>query len=469
MTDYIDDLRSDFDLDDADVDDMAAGVISQDALASLQQPLSYSDMLPPDLADAIAYLMEPYDADPVVSVLIFISMLSGLHGIGTGINHRTRVMPGNLYCCPVAETGTSKSSQLEVLAEEPLQWIETSVALRNEEEREQWEAQPKSARPKDPPTPLLVATNDVTPEALVKHFVRQFKDSKALLVLKDEVSELFAAINADMRSGRGSALGLFLECWDGKARTKLRVGDGVTSYPASKLSILGCIQPQLLSELTQGTDYSGKWSRFLFPHMPSNILHLSDCDLSEEEGIRDSNARNLLKQTALDAYQLEPKIYCLRTDARAMVNAWFRDHQLKAADPERPQVLRAMHNKAMGQVLRVALQLHLLKTKGTETFVSTDTMSVAMRIVNRCFADAERLHQGEVGLPRLMQEIQRVALKQGGFLTLQRLRAHGSEIIRKLPSADFKELVPVMVEQGWGEQGTIKQSLTYKATRQLGS
>ena len=469
MTDYIDEMRSEFDLDDADGHDLAAGAISEDALASLQQPLSYADMLPPDLAEAIAYLMEPYDADPVVSVLIFISMLSGVHGIGTGINHRDKVMPGNLYCCPVAETGTSKSSQLEVLAEEPLQWIETSVALLNEEEREHWEAQPKSARPKEPPTPLLVATNDATPEALVKHFVRQYKDSKALLLLKDEVSELFAAINADMRSGRGSALGLFLECWDGKSRTKLRVGDGVTSYPRSKLSILGCIQPQLLSELTQGTDFSGRWSRILFPHMPSNILHLTDDDLSEEEEVRSSSARDLLKTTALEAYQLEPKTYGLSRDARALVNDWFRGHQVKAADPERPQVLRSMHNKAMGQALRVALQLHLLKTKGTKTFVSADIMSVAMRMVNRCFADAERLHQGEVALPRLMQEIQRVALKQGGCLTLQKLRAHGSEIIRKLPAADFKELVPVMVVQGWGEQSKIKQSLAYRATRQLGS
>ena len=51
MTDYIDEMRSDFDLDDADGHDMAAGAISEDALASLQQPLSYAEMLPPDLAE----------------------------------------------------------------------------------------------------------------------------------------------------------------------------------------------------------------------------------------------------------------------------------------------------------------------------------------------------------------------------------------------------------------------------------
>ena len=79
-----------------------------------------------------------------------------------------------------------------------------------------------------------------------------------------------------------------------------------------------------------------------------------------------------------------------------------------------------------------------------------DTMSVAMRIVNRCFADAERLHRGEAGLSKLIQEIQRVALKRGGWLTHQDLRAHGSLLIRQLRAKDFKELVAVMVSQGLG-------------------
>ena len=73
-----------------------------------------------------------------------------------------------------------------------------------------------------------------------------------------------------------------MECFDGKGRTKTTRGDGVLSYPASKLSFVGCIQPQVLSELMQGTDYAGKWAR-LFPAMPTGLLQLVDADLTDDE------------------------------------------------------------------------------------------------------------------------------------------------------------------------------------------
>ena len=123
---------------------------------------------------------------------------------------------------------------------------------------------------------MLCDTGDATPEALVVHLVRQCKEKKALLFFKDEISEFFQSMALDMKNGRGSSLGLFLECFDGKGRTKTTRGDGVLSYPASKLSFVGCIQPQVLSDLMQGIDYAGQWSRILFPAMPTRLLQLED-------------------------------------------------------------------------------------------------------------------------------------------------------------------------------------------------
>ena len=69
----------------------------------------------------------------------------------------------------------------------------------------------RSKRPSKPPTPLLCDTGDATPEALIAHLVRQCKDKKALLYFKDEASEHFLGMALEMKNGRGSSLGLFLE------------------------------------------------------------------------------------------------------------------------------------------------------------------------------------------------------------------------------------------------------------------
>ena len=72
------------------------------------------------------------------------------------------------------------------------------------------------------------------------------------------------------------------------------------SYPASKLNFVGCIQPQVLSDLMQGIDYAGQWSRILFPAMPTRLLQLEDSDPTEDEEQEFKNARTLLENQAME-------------------------------------------------------------------------------------------------------------------------------------------------------------------------
>lgn len=441
--------------------------ITDGELEALQHPLTYWDIFPADIADALNLLMEPYPTDPYVAALIFMAGMSGVLPLGTGVNHRTKVFPANMYVAASATTGTTKSSQLDELVEFPLRLVREQVALKNKAALEAYLELPKATRPSKPPTPLLCDTGDATPEALITHLVRQYDDKRALLYFKDEASEHFQSMALDMKNGRGSSLGLFLECFDGKGRTKTTRGDGVLSYPSSKLSFVGCIQPQVLSDLMQGTDYAGQWSRILFPAMPTRLLQLEDSDPTEDEEQDFKNARTLLENLAMELYKLEPSVCNLTFEARKHVNAWFRPYQRRAIDPTTPQVLQSMFNKGMAHAMRAAITLHKIHVKAEASKVPLELMEVCTRLVDAAFADTIRLHRGNAGASKLLRHIQTTTLKAKRHMTWQEIKGKGDDEIRSLAAQDFNDLVPVMVEMGIGEQGLRKRSITYMGTQEL--
>ena len=181
----------------------------------------------------------------------------------------------------------------------------------------------------------------------------------------------------DMKSWRGSSLGLFLECFDGIGRTKTTRGDGVLSFPSSKLSFVGCIQPQ---DLMQGTDYAGQWSRILFPAMPTRLLQLEDDDLTSDEDQEFKKARTLLENLASELYKLEPSQCDLTVETRKHANAWFRPYQLKAIDPTTPQILQSMFNKGMAHAMRAVITLHKIHIKGESSKVPLELTEVCTSI-----------------------------------------------------------------------------------------
>tara|TARA_B100000674_G_C37941242_1_gene962728 strand:+ start:1042 stop:2421 length:1380 start_codon:yes stop_codon:yes gene_type:complete len=441
--------------------------LSDMELDAIQQPITFEEALPADLAAALKLLMEPYPSDPLCSTLIFAAAMSGVLKLGTGINHRTKVMPANLYVCPVARTGTTKSSVFDELVEFPLALVKAEVARVNAEALEKHLNLPRATRPKRPPMELLCVTSDITPEALVAHFVRQAKDNRPLLLAKDEASEYFERMVLDMKQGRGSSMGLFLECFDGKGRTKSTRGDGVMSYPASKLSFVACIQPEILTEMMGTTDYAGKWSRLLTPVMPTRLLKLEDSDLSEAEGQEYDEARQLLRELALELYELDPQVYELTAEARAHVNAWFRPYLQKAIDPTTPQIMQSMFNKGMAHALRIAVVLHVFHTKGKVLKVPLERIQMATRTVDACFGGTIRMRRGNAGANKLLQHIQTTTLKAKRPMTWQEIKGKGDDEIRSLAAQDFNDLVPVMVEMGIGEQGLRKRSITYMGTKEL--
>ena len=116
------------------VDQYQRRELTDGELEALQHPLTYEDIFPADIAEALTLLMEPYPCDPYCAALIFMAAMSGLMPLGTGVNHRTKIFPANMFVAPVSATGTTRTSQLEELVEFPLRLVRAKVANHNAQE-----------------------------------------------------------------------------------------------------------------------------------------------------------------------------------------------------------------------------------------------------------------------------------------------------------------------------------------------
>ena len=118
----------------------------------------------------------------------------------------------------------------------------------------------------------------------------QFYEQAGLGVLLTlaELSGMLRALEADTRRGRGTAEAQFLESYDGDGCTSLRVGKAgmgeVRSYSSCHVSLFGGVQDEVLRELINGSDASGKFARILMVKCPLKPLELKDDPISAEAG-----------------------------------------------------------------------------------------------------------------------------------------------------------------------------------------
>ena len=86
--------------------------------------------MPPIDQHSMEAVPTPYPTDPYVAALIFMAGMSGVLPLGTGVNHRTKVFPANMYVAASPPPGTAKSSQLDELVDFPLRLVREQVALK---------------------------------------------------------------------------------------------------------------------------------------------------------------------------------------------------------------------------------------------------------------------------------------------------------------------------------------------------
>jgi len=382
----------------------------------------------------------------------------------------------------VGRSGQKKTPLEKLLVRRPAQELKREMAAANTRAMEGWREQCKGCKTKDerPPKPVAIylQIQDYTGEAFVQQLQELDKRGLSVLVLRDELSGLFGAMNA-YRSGRGSDEQQLLELFDGQAYTSLRVSAGDRSYDRCQVSIYGAIQPGVLRELIKGGDPSGKWARFLFSPLPENTVPLPT-EISAEGVAAVNRANQDLQVYARRIYTMPAQRYQLNLEAIEAFSAYEHDKQIQAQQA-RLDAQGALYGKSAGKVLRVALPLHLLQLVLTRQEYSLEVpasrLQLAIDLVDQLEAWALGFHEqaaadADAGaVSSLMRRIHTLARKAKGAVSWAQLRQQMNSREKKGISAALAEqAMQALAELGVGEvtQGP-RGGLLYRATEELGA
>lgn len=446
-------------------------------------PISLDRLFPEPLAQALRRVTEnlPY-CDHVVATT-YLAGVSGLVKLGTticGNPYTDFVTPANLYVATVGRSGQKKTPLEKLLVRRPPRELIREMAAENSRVMEHWREQCKQAKRKDErpprPVPLYLQIQDYTGEALVALLQELDKRGLSVLVLRDELSGLFGAMNA-YRSGKGADEQQLLELFDGHAFTSLRVSAGDRSYERCQVSIYGAIQPGVLRELIKGGDPSGKWARFLFSPLPENTMPLPTA--VSHEGVAAVNAAmQSLEVYARRIYTMSAQRYQLDPTAIELFSTYEHDKQVRAQQA-RLDAQGALYGKSAGKVLRVAVLLHLLEQavsceRGLVE-VSVDTLQRAIELVDHLDDWALGFHEqaaagaDDGGVSSLMRRIHTLARKARGAVSWTQLRQQMSGREKKGTNAALADqAMRALAELGVGEvcEGP-RGGLLYRATADL--
>jgi len=461
-----------------------ATAIQQDlARQQAREPIALDRLFAPALADALRRVTEhlPY-CDHVVATT-YLAGISGLVKLGTSIcgnPYTDFVTPANLYVATVGRSGQKKTPLEKLLVRRPARELLRQMVDENTRVMEHWREQCKESKRKDErppkPIPIHIQIQDYTGEALVALLHELDKRGLSVLVLRDELSGLFGAMNA-YRSGKGADEQQLLELFDGHAFTSLRVTAGDRSYERCQVSIYGAIQPGVLRELIKGGDPSGKWARFVFSPLPENTMALPTA--ISHDGIAAVNgAMQSLEVYARQIYTIPAQRYQLDSDAIELFSSYEHDKQMRA-QRARLDAQGALYGKSAGKVLRVAVLLHLLDKavlgeRGLEE-VSVDLLQRAIALVDYLDDWALGFHEQAVagdddgGISSLMRRIHTLARKAKGAVSWTQLRQQMNSREKKGISAALAEAaMRALAELGVGEVSDgPRGGLLYRATADL--
>ena len=306
----------------------------------------------------------------------------------------------------------------------------------------------------------------------------QFYEQAGLGVLltRAELSGMLRALEADTRRGRGTAEAQFLESYDGDGCTSLRVGKAgigeVRSYSSCHVSLFGGVQDEVLRELINGSDASGKFARILMVKCPLKPLQLKDDPISAEQEEAFERAERALAFYARQLYELPPRRYRLSAEARCHLNGWFHAHQREALKPSTPSVISAMLGKTSANALRLSVLLHLVWTKGEDPTaeICLDLVRAATAMVDQVVSETREFHQPPESIgTELMRHVYSLSwendvLKQD-LITWQDAKDKGTKRIRDCGATGFKKAIAELEVMGLGECLQAGSVLAFRALK----
>jgi hypothetical protein len=305
----------------------------------------------PSMAADILHDAKILNIDPIgIWQYLFPAVLS-LAGKRVDLDVESHQIPAIAWTAILAESGTGKT-RAKTLVTAPLKQLQKAARERFEAENKEWENWEGEGDEKKPPKPVeRKYTFEVgTIQAIMRRQSEQGLNGS--LLARDELLGLFQSLNQfDKKENEG--LSCLITGWDGGSSQVDRVNQEDSYFvEATRLSIAGGLQPGVFKKAFKDpNDSQGLQARFLFaamkPRKPKRTKGF--CHLSEKLPQMYQWLDNLP----------EGKIKLSRA-ADAYYDRLYEEIGEQVFNTSMPAI-RAWMFKLPGQLLRIALALHLIE------------------------------------------------------------------------------------------------------------
>lgn len=340
--------------------------------------------------------------DWIGSSMLYAASVAVGNSIGTKYNGWAQ--KATIYLALVGLPGTNKSGPAEY-AIKPLRHLNTEsyrLFKQQREEYDRWEKLSKKERLSEglslsmlPPAYKTLLISDVTPEALIQtHQNNPF----GLGLFMDELAGWFQNFN---RYSKGSDQEFWLSNWSFSPISVIRKTSAPIQIDTPFISILGTIQPGILSELAKdGRNQNGFIDRILFAY-PDNQLKPYD-----REGEPDRNVLEDYRQCIAKLYGLRQESMLsddgnpdtrwlpFSPEAFEQMKIWKNKNTDRGNQTE-SLTLKGIYAKLDAYCIRFALLLELLDWACDMSDLSRirfDTVNRAIQLVEYFRQNTEKVH-----------------------------------------------------------------------------
>jgi hypothetical protein len=342
--------------------------------------LDYAQVLP-HLASDLLHDARVLNIDPVMLWQYLLPATLSLLGKKANLCVGSHQIPAIAWTCIVGESGIGKSRAEGVILAALRAWQKAEYDRFKTEWAEHKKSQNQNKKSDDssPPEPPQSERKFLFGIATIQAVMRRLSEQglNGSLWARDEIAGLFKSLGQFTAKGEGEGLECLLPMWDGAPAPVDRVlHDDSYHVDSSRLSIAGGLQPLVFRKIfSDPDDAQGVQARFLFalPKVHPAKRVQGYCHLSEKlpEFYR-----------WVDTQFPEGNIK-LSTAADALYNTAYESIGRSAESASTPAV-RAWMRKLPGQLLRIALALHVIEcyheSKRPKHELQADTLNRAIDI-----------------------------------------------------------------------------------------
>jgi len=310
----------------------------------------------PDMAEDLLHDGQVLNIDPIMLLQYLFPVTLSLTGKKGNLDIGSHRVPAIAWTCIVGESGIGKSRAEGVILAPLRAWQEAE----HHRFKTEWSEYKKSQNKKDdmgeaeqPPLPERKFLFEVaTIQAVMRRSSEQGENGSVWA--RDEIAGLFKSLGQFNAKGEGEGLECLLPMWDGTSTPVDRVlQEDSYHIDSSRLSIAGGIQPGIFRQIfTDPEDAQGIQARFLFalPKVQPAKRVKGYCRLSDK---LPAFYRWVDTQFPAGNIKLSPT-------ADARYDAVYESMGRQAEAATTPAV-RAWMRKLPGQLLRIALALHIIE------------------------------------------------------------------------------------------------------------